>query len=390
LDRDATWDISIEPVTTAAERSEFVRLPWRIYHDDPNWVAPLIVERKEFIDPRRHPFYRHGAAIQLLARREGKVIGRIQASDDPHYNQLHGTNVGCFGLFECIDDVATAKTLIDAASAWVAERGRDEIMGPIDYSTNYACGLLIDGFDTPPRVMMNHSPRYYVKLIEACGLLKAKDLYCWRFADPSNLANLWRAKAERLNTRGSITIRGLDVRDLAGEMERVKAIYNTAWDSSWGFVKLSDAELQHFAKLLRQIADPQLFLMAEIRGVPAGICLTLPDVNEALRAIDGRLTRWGLPLGYLKLRARMKQIRSCRLFALGVNKAYRRRGVAELLILRTLDYGKHVSGYVEAELSWTLEDNGAINRTIEVVGGVRYKTYRIYAKAVRQSCEHLH
>jgi GNAT superfamily N-acetyltransferase len=383
LNPEATRNFTIEPVKTAPQRNEFVRLPWQIYGDDPCWVPPLLLERKQFINPRKHPFYLHGAAIQLLARRGNEVVGRIQASDDPHYNQLHGTNTGCFGLFECIDDRSIAVALVEAAAAWLTERGRDQMMGPIDYSTNYACGLLVEGFSTPPRVMMNHSPRYYIELLEGCGLVKIKDLYCWRFSDTSDLANRWRKKAERLAARGSTTVRCLDVGDMNGEMERVKAIYNTAWGTDWGFVKLSDAELRHFGKLLRQLADPKLLLLAEVRGKPAGICLTLPDVNEALRPIDGRLTRWGLPLGYLKLRAGMKKLRGCRLFALAVDQAYRRRGVTELLILRTLDYGKNVAGFVEAELSWTLEDNRAINQTIEAVGGCRYKTYRIYTKALR-------
>jgi GNAT superfamily N-acetyltransferase len=211
-------------------------------------------------------------------------------------------------------------------------------------------------------------------------LTKVKDMYSWWFEDPLDMIQQWEGRANRLAARCRVTIRGINLNDVDSEMARVERVYNDAWRRNWGFVRLTHAELRHFAKSLADFAIPEMLLLAEVDGSPVGISLTLPDLNEALRPLDGRLVRWGLPLGYLKLRVGVKQIKACRLFTLGVAERYRRRGVLELLVLRTLQYGKNVLGYTGAELGWTLEDNHSINRAIEAVGGLHYKTYRIYEK----------
>ena len=371
--------VDIQQVSTRLQLDQFIRLPWQIYRNDPVWVAPLLLERKEFLDRRRHPFYLHGSAVQYLAIRDGQVVGRIQASDDPRYNEQHGSNVGCFGMFECIDDAGVAHALLEAAERWLAARGRTAMMGPIDYSTNYACGLLVEGFDKPPRFMMGHNPSYYLGLLESFGLAKAKDLYSWWFGGPCDLPIRWQKRAERLVRRG-IVVRPLVRGQLEAEVMRCKNIYNEAWERHWGFVKMTDAEFHYYGKLLAQVAVPELIFVAEVDGRPVGFSITLPDCNEALRPLDGRLTRWGLPLGWLRLRKGLKQIRTGRLITLGILEPYRRRGIVELLILRTLCCAYGELGYKDADLGWTLEDNHAINHTIEKVGGVRYKTYRIYEK----------
>ncbi len=185
--------VQIREVKSRKERDQFVRFPFSIYTGDANWSPPLLVEAKAFIDRKKHPFYKHGDATQFLAYRDGKVVGRILVSDDPNYNAEHLTNLGCFGMFECIDDQRVANALLNAAADWLRRRGRTEMMGPIDYSTNYPCGLLIDGFDTPQRVMMNHNPPYYAGLLENWGLWKAKDLYAWWFDDSNDMLNQWAA-----------------------------------------------------------------------------------------------------------------------------------------------------------------------------------------------------
>ncbi|HEV7221837.1 MAG TPA: GNAT family N-acetyltransferase [Pirellulales bacterium] len=374
--------VQVRQALGARDRDVFVRFAWQIYRDDPQWAPPLLIERKDFVNPRLHPFYLHGAAAQFLAYRNGQLVGRIQASDDPHYNAEHHSNVGCFGMFESIDDEQVAAALLQAAADWLRDRGRTQIMGPIDYSTNYACGLLIDGFDTPPRIMMNHNPPYYAALLEACGLSKAKDLYSWWFDDRLDVLDAWRAKAERLAARGRFQVRSFRLDDFDAEIERCKAVYNAAWERNWGFVKMSDAEFAYMAKHLRQLAAPELLLLAEVEGRPVGFSMTLPDLNEAIRPLDGRLFRWGLPIGLVRLLRNRRRIRTARLLTLGVIEGFRRRGISELLILRTLDYGKHVAHYTGAELGWTLEDNELINRTIVAVGGRRYKTYRIYEREI--------
>lgn len=374
--------IAVREARSRSEIDQFVRFPWRIYERDPYWAPPLLMERKAFLDPRQQPFLRHGAKAQFLAYRNRQVVGRILVSDDPHYNAQHGTNLGCFGMFECVDNSRVADSLLKTARDWLRARGREQIMGPIDYSTNYACGLLVDGFEFPQRVMMNHNPRYYVDLLEGANLTKAKDLYAWWFDDSGDLLARWRQTADRLAARGGVTIRPMRMDDFENEVRKAREVYNGGWEQSWGFVKMTDEEFTHLARQLRQFADPGMLLLAEVAGQPVGICLTLPDLNQALRHINGRLTTWGLPIGLARLAWESRKINTGRMAVLGVLPQYRKRGVSELLILRALDYGKNRLGYWGAELGWTLEDNDLINRTIEKVGARRYKTYRLYEQAI--------
>jgi GNAT superfamily N-acetyltransferase len=374
--------VEIRPALSRLDRRRFLELPWQIYADDRLWVPPVHIERRSFIDPRRHPFYEHGAAVPLVAYRGGQPVGRILASDDPLYNAHNEDNVGCFGMFESIDDADIAAALFDAAGHWLAGRGRSRMMGPIDYSMNYSCGLLVDGFESPPRVMMNHNPRYYSRLLESCGFSKAKDLYAWWF-DRENRIDLWRPRVERAVARIGVVVRPLRRDDMPAEILRCRAIYNEAWKDNWGDVPMTLAEFEYLAKFLLRLAVPDLLLVAEVNGRAVAFSMTLPDFNEAARRLNGRLFSYGLPIGLLRFWRSLKQVETARLLALGVIPEYRRKGIAELLILRTFDYGSHVMGYTGAELSWTLEDNALINRTIEAVGGRMYKTYRIYERAIR-------
>ena len=375
--------LEIREVRNGADLNDFIRVPWEIYKDDPHWVPPLIVEVKEFLNRRKHPFYLHGEATQFLVCRGSRPLGRILVSDDPRYNEQRGTNVGCFGMFECADDREAAHALLDAAAGWLRARGRGEIRGPIDYSLNYPCGLLIDGFDTPQRVMMNHNRIYYAALLESWGLTKVKDLYAWWFVPNCDLTKRWGDRVDRIIKRTGITIRQFDNNNFDAEVARCLEIYNSAMSNSWGFVKLTDAEFLHLAQRLKKIAREEQVLLAELNGKPVGISVTLPDINEAIRPLNGRLTTWGLPLGLLRLLRRMRKISTARVVILDVLEGYRHRGIAEALILHTLDYGINVLHYTGAELSWTLEDNPHINHTIESLGGQRYKTYRIYQKGIK-------
>jgi len=377
-----TPPVEIEEVTTRQQRREFIDLPWRIYRGDANWCPPLKLEMKSSIDPKKHPFYRHGAATQLIARRGSEIVGRILLSDDPNYNAEHGSNVGCFGMFECIDDSVVARSLLNTSAGWLRGRGRTSILGPMDYSMNYQAGLLVEGFDTPQRVMMNHNPAYYADLLEDWGLEKAKDLYAWWFDAENPSLDAWTGRAARLAKRGGIAIRHIDFADFENEVERCLSVYNQAWEHLWGFVKMTQDEFRHMAYQLKQMAVPELLLLAEVEGQPVGFCVTLPDFNEAIRPLNGRLTSWGLPTGLFKLLRGMKRIQSARMVTLGVLPGYRRRGIAELLILQAFQYGRHQLGYRGAELSWTLEDNDLINRTIESVGAKVYKRYRIYERKI--------
>jgi GNAT superfamily N-acetyltransferase len=372
--------VEISEVTSRRDRAAFLEFPWEIYRGDPLWVPPLLLERGEFIDPKKHPFYRHGAAALFLARRQGRVVGRIMAADDPNFNKAHGTNQGVFGLFESIDDETVAQSLLESAKGWLSARGRTAIQGPIDYSMNYPCGLLIDGFDTPPRMLMNHNPPYYARLLESWGLAKAKDLFCWWYTDQAEIARRFARVVKRLEKRGEYTIRPVRLNDYKNEVQNLKKLYNEALLENWGFVRMTDAEFEHMAGELRRLVDPNLVLIAEVGGAPVGFSLTLSDLNEALRHINGRLTTFGLPIGLFKLLYHLKRAKTGRLMALGVLPQYRRRGIIENLIVRTSEYGKYTMKYTGAELGWTLEDNDLINRAIQATGALKYKTYRIYEK----------
>lgn len=375
--------IEIFNVKSSRDRAAFIRFPWRIYKNDPAWVPPLILERKEFLNRKRHPFYQHGDAQLFLARQNGEVVGRIMASDDPNYNSLHELNVGCFGLFECIDDRAVAAALLQAAIGWVRKKGRTEIMGPIDYSTNYVCALLIDGFQHPPTILTSHNPPYYAGLIEGCGFTKAKDWYAWWFSEfPEPAERLRKIAAARARKQG-VSIRPINLKDVAGEGQRIRAIYNQAWKKNWGFVPFTEAEILHMAKEMKPLINPQTTLIAEIAGEPVGFVLSVPDINVAFRHINGRLTWFGLPIGLLKLLYYRTKIRTGRLVALGVVEKYRRAGIAEMLVLQVMEesFKRGFTG----ELSMTLEDNVMVNRFIEAMGAARYKTFRIYRRSLVQS-----
>lgn len=375
-------DVSVVEVRTRRERKQFVDFPEEIYRDDPYWCAPLKMEEHSALDPRRNPFFEHGAATQFLAYRAGRTVGRILVSDDPNYNAEHQANVGCFGMFETMNDESVAYGLLNAAADWLRQRGRTSVLGPIDFSTNYRAGLLVEGFDTPQRVLMNHHAPYYADLLTSWGLVKTKDLYAWWFDTHAPVLDQWTERVSRLAGRAGVTVRSLQFNDFDAEVDRCLKVYNQTWEKSWGFVPMTSAEFRHMALQLKQTAVPELILLAEVAGQPVGFCVTLPDLNEALRPLRGRLTSWGLPIGFAKLLWNLRKIRSGRTAVLGVLPGYRRRGIAELLILKAFQHARYKLNYSGAELGWTLEDNEMVNRTIESVGGRRYKRYRIYERAL--------
>jgi GNAT superfamily N-acetyltransferase len=376
--------LEVSEVTSRRERNALIKFPWRIYANDPAWVPPLIIERKAFLDRRRHPFYQHGDAALFLARRDGEIVGRIMASDDPNYISLHQSNVGCFGLFECINDGDVATALFEGAARWLRKRGRSEMMGPIDYSTNYVCGLLIDGFQFPPTILTAHNPPYYRHLIESCGFTKAKDWYAWWFADPAKATTHLRRLAARFRRRCSAVIRPANLKNIRDESRRLRQIYNQAWEKNWGFVPFTEAEIEFMTRELKPLLVPEFAWIAEIGNEPVGFTLCLPDINVALQKIDGRLTRFGLPIGLIKLLLYKRRIRKGRLIALGVVEKYRRAGIAEMLVLRVMEETMVKRG-MTGELSMTLEDNFMINRFLEAIGAQRYKTYRIYSKSIAEA-----
>jgi len=371
--------IEVSQVHSRSDRNAFIRFPWRIYENDPAWVPPLIIERKAFFDRKSHPFYGHGDAALFLARRNGEVVGRIMASDDPNYNATHQSNVGCFGQFECVDNHSVAAALFSAAEDWLRRKGRLEIIGPIDYSTNYVCGLLIDGFQYPPTILTAHNPPYYSKLIERSGFRKTMDFYAWWFDNATKAAERLRKLAARWQSRMGFTIRPGNLQDLPAESARLRRIYNEAWRDNWGYVPFTEAEFAHLTNEMKPLLRPELTAIAEVNGEEVGFIIALPDINVALQKINGRLTRCGLPIGLIRLLYEKQKLRKARLIAMGVRPEFRRRGVAEMLVLRIIEEGMFKLGFT-SELSMTLENNILINRFLEAIGASRYKTYRIYRK----------
>jgi GNAT superfamily N-acetyltransferase len=372
-------DIEISEVNSRRERDAFIKFQWQIYSNDPAWVPPLIVERRAFLNRKRHPFYRHGDAALFLARKNGEIVGRIMASDDPNYNALHQSNVGCFGLFECINDDDVAAALFERAMRWHREKGRTEIMGPIDYSTNYTCGLLVEGFEHPPTLLTTHNPPYYERLIDNCGFSKVIDFFAWWFSDPSAATARLRKLAARLEPRARFRIRRANLRNLEAEAANFLRIYDEAWKDNWGFVPFTEAEFGYMVAEMKPLLRDDFTAVAETDGEAIGFALCLPDINVALKKIGGRLTTFGIPIGLARLLYSRSRIRKARYIAMGVRPQFRRLGVAEMMVLPMMEAGMVKCGF-QAELSMTLENNVMINRFVQSIGAHRYKTYRIYRK----------
>jgi GNAT superfamily N-acetyltransferase len=373
--------IKVAQVASRVDRDAFIKFPWEIYRDDPAWVPPLLLERREFLDRKKHPFFEHGDAALFLARSNGKIVGRIMASDDPNYNAYHRSNVGCFGLFDCVNDSAVAAALFEAAANWLRAKGRDEVMGPIDYSTNYVCGLLVEGFEFPPTLLTAHNPPYYAALIEGLGFGKAMDFYAWWFAEPARAATRLRRLAASLKKRQPASIRQGNLKNFRTEAGRLREIYNDAWKENWGFVPFTEKEFEFMAKELKQLVVPEFTLIAEVGDEPVGFILCVPDINVAFKKINGRLTSCGIPIGLAKLLYYKSRLRTARLIALGVKPKYRRGGIAEMLVLRIIEDAMIKRGFI-GELSMTLENNHLINRFLTAIGAEKYKTYRIYQRGL--------
>lgn len=364
--------VQILPVNDERTEGEFLSFPYRLYRGHPYWVPPLRVAQKEIFDPRRHPFHRHGTVQQFLATRAGQTVGRIAGILDPRYNEFQHENAGFFGFLEMIEDAAVASALLEAARGWLQQRGVDVIRGPVNPSTNYECGLLVEGFDSSPRVLMPYNYPYYSHLLEQAGLRKAKDLLAYDISAANVRAGRVNGLLERAKCEG-MRIRMIRISEFDKEVELAWGMYNSAWARNWGFVPMTREEFLHHAREMRLILVPDLALIAEIGDGVAGFALAVPDINEALRHVGGKL----LPFGLMKLLWHKRHIRHIRVVLLGVLEEYRGTAVSAALYASLIREGLRLN-YLSAECSWVLEDNVLMRRAIESLGGVVYKTYRIY------------
>jgi GNAT superfamily N-acetyltransferase len=352
---------------------EFVELPYTLYRNDPHWVPPLRIAVKDLLNRAKHPFYKNAEAEFFLARRNGRPLGRVAAILDHAHNRFHNEQAGFFGFFDCVDDIEVAEALLTSARRWLFEKGARLLRGPFNPSTNYECGILVDGFDSDPMVMMTYNFPYYATLMDRLGLRKAKDLLAYISApDLVQLPKIQRA-ANRVLKRTGVRVRPINMKDFTGEVERVWEVYCSAWSRNWGFVPMSREEFLLQGKDMKQILKPDLVLIGEAGGKMVGFALALPDVNHALKPANGRL----FPTGLLKILYHQSRVRDVRVLALGVVPEHRASGVAAAFYARLVENARNL-GYQRCEMSWILEDNVLMNRSLEVMGAKRYKTYRIY------------
>jgi hypothetical protein len=373
--------VTIRKVENEQDKMRFIRFPWSIYKGNKFWVPPLIFDVRNNLNPLRNPFFKHAEMDLFLAESNGEIAGRIAAIKNDNHNKFHNEKAGFFGFFETINNEDVADQLFETACEWCKNKGLDKIIGPMNPSTNDDCGLLVNGFELSPVIMMPFNHPYYEKMIEGFGFEKAKDLFAYFIG--RDVINNEKAisKLERLasmiKSRQDISIRKLNLPDLDSEVKRIEEIYNNAWEYNWGFVPMTTEEFDYAKKSLKSIVDPDYVFFAEVNGVPAGFSLSLPDFNQVLKRLNGRL----FPFGIFKLISGKKKIDLIRVVIMGVKHEYQKRGIDSVFYLETIKEGVR-KGVKGAEISWILEDNTVMRQTIEKLGGTIYKTYRVYSKSI--------
>jgi hypothetical protein len=370
--------VEVRPVRSLEDRRAFVDLPFRLHATGTPWIPPLKLERHLFLDRRTGAFFRHGEAELFLARRDGRVVGRISAQIDHRYNEAHDNAWGMFGFLEVEDDPETLSALLDAAAAWLRERGRDHMIGPMDFTMNDEAGVLIEGFEHEPMIREPWHPPYYARLCEEADLEKAVDLFMWglRISDRDSILPIIRRLADELEPKHGITIRKMTRRSLRRDLDAFGEIYNEAWSRSWDFVPYTKEDLDAYAQELHLVFDPDWFMVAEnAGGETVGVALTVPDVNQVLARMNGRV----LPFGWWHYLRRRSIVDRCRIGFLGVKPAYQHTGVAAGFYIehfKTSERTRIKSG----EGGWVLETNKGLNRGMEALGGRIVKKYRVYQR----------
>ena len=370
--------VEIRHVATRRDLNTFVHLPWAIYRNHPLWVPPLKFDVRNRLDRGKNPFFEHAEAEYWLAFRDGDPVGRITAHYDRNFNRFQHNEWGMFGWFEAPDDPLVAGALLDAAEEWLRGRKRDRMVGPLSFSTNdQDAGLLVDGFDREPLILNQWTQPYYPALLEGAGLTKAMDLYMWELwvDDRASVHPAIMRMAEEVKTKHGIDVRGMRKRDLRSEVDRFLEVYNEAWERNWGFVPLTDAEVRHYAKELKPILDENWAFIAEKDGETVGAALTLPDYNQVLKHLNGRL----LPIGWAKALYWRRKINRVRVFALGVKAKHQHTGVAAKLYTEHFDSAARTP-QKGGEMGWILETNKSMNRAMEGMGGKIVSTYRLFEK----------
>jgi hypothetical protein len=374
--------VEIVPVKTEAEKARFVRVPMRLGAKDPNWISPLIMERVEALTPKTNPLFEHTDVQLWIARRDGKDVGRISAQIDHLAPSDPDNPSGYFGMIHAEDDPEVFAALFAVAEDWLRQRGRKLALGPFNLSINEETGLLVEGFDTPPMVMMGHDQPYVAGRIEAQGYAKIKDVYAYKTSTSSDFPPSVRRRVERALPQG-VTLRQLNFKNYEPEVRAMTEIMNDAWSENWGHTEITEAETRQLAKSMRPVINEKLVWFADIDGEAAGFGVCLPNVTEAIRDLDGKL----LPFGWAKLLWRLKVsgVKTARVPLMGVKRKFARDFRGQLLPFLLIDRMRAEAlkaGIEEVEMSWILEDNKPMRAIIDAAGSDRYKTYRIYQKAI--------
>ncbi|QQS37641.1 MAG: hypothetical protein IPM56_06730 [Ignavibacteriales bacterium] len=370
--------ISIKTVSTKNELMQFIKIQWKFYKNDPYWVPPLIMDRKKILSKEENAFFQHADAEYFLAEKNGELVGRIAAIKNDLHNQHHNDKVGFFGFFECVNDQEVANVLFDAAKNWLIKNGCDVMRGPANPSSNDEYGMLIEGFEDSPRILMTYNPKYYLELCDNYGFKKGKDLYAYKLENKKVLSvDKLRRVAEIAKQRSGLKISQINMKDFNNELNKVKYVYNKAWQPNWGFVPMTDAELDAAAKDLKSLVEPSLVLFGEIKEQVVGFALVLPDYNQIFKQMNGRL----FPFNFIKLFTQKRKLKWCRIIILGVIPEFQKKGLDAPFYWEIVNRA-HDVGIDLGEASWILEDNDMMNRGAETMQGEIYKKYRIYEISV--------
>ena len=372
-------EIKIKTVQSNKDIKTFIKFAWKIYKGDPYWVPPLIFDKKKILSKEKNPFFKHAEMELFLAEKDGELVGRIAAIKNDLHNKNHNDKVGFFGFFECINDQETANKLFDAAKDWLREKGFDTMRGPANPSSNDEYGMLLEGFDDVPRLMMTYNPKYYLDLCENYGMKKAKDLYAYKIENQKLMqSDKLKRVAEIAAKRSGIKVYQLDMKTFASDLEKFKYVYNKAWAPNWGFVPLTEEEIDAMAKDIKQLIEPSLVIFGEIDNKLVGAALVMLDYNQIFKSMNGKL----LPFNFLKLFMQKKKITWSRILTLGIIPEYQKRGLDAVFYWEIVNRAAKI-GIFLGEASWVLEDNEMMKRGADVMNGEIYKKYRLYEIAIQ-------
>ncbi len=367
-------EITVRKIDYPKELKKFIRFPFKVYKDEyPYWVPPLDYDQKNILTKEKNPFFKHAEAEYFFAERNGKIVGRIAAIKNDLHNEVHKDKVGFFGFYEALDEQEIADKLFDAAKEWLRSKGLDKMRGPASPSVNDVYGLLIDGFDDYPRLMMSYNPPYYINQMENYGFYKAKDLYAYRIDKDKIIKSEKITRVSQIAAkRAKVTVREVNLKDFHNELEKIKYVFNKAWEPNWGFVPFTDEEIEHAAKELKPLVVPEITIFAEVDGKTIGFALVMPDYNLIIKDLNGKL----FPFGY-RLFTQRKKLDWARILILGIIPEYQRKGIDAYMYYEITRRAAEL-GIDKGEASWILEDNVMMNRGAEAMNGTLYKKYRIY------------